>query len=154
LTDPSIEQVLKAHPLTRELRRDHARLLSAHAQNRVFAAGEYLWRQGEEGDALLLIHSGEVDLEISVPNQGPLPVETIVAGEALGCSWMAPSERWQFDARALTPVQAVVLQGRHVREACDQDVALGYELLKRLTPAIAQRLQRARLRLIEQHLPR
>jgi hypothetical protein len=88
-------------------------------------------------------------LEISIPGEGPLPLETIVAGEVLGWSWLVPPYRWHFDARAATPVLALALDGECVRVKCERDEGLGYQVLKRFAPVIAHRLEITRARLIE-----
>lgn len=144
-----IEHLLNEHPFLQGVDSKHIHSLAACAQNRTFQAGEYLWRQGEQADVLYLIRSGEVNLEISIPGEGPLPLETIVAGEVLGWSWLVPPYRWHFDARATTPVRALALEGKCVREKCEQDTELGYQVLKRFTPVIARRLEVTRARLIE-----
>ena len=144
-----IEHLLTEHPFLKDLDPKHIHSLAACAQGRAFEAGEYLWRQGEEAGPLYLIRSGEVNLEISIPGEGPLPLETIAAGEVLGWSWLVPPYRWHFDARATTPVRALALEGECVREKCEQDSELGYRLLKRFTPVIAHRLEVTRARLIE-----
>jgi CRP/FNR family cyclic AMP-dependent transcriptional regulator len=140
---------LSSHAFAKDLSPEHAGLLSSLAQERVWQPGDYLWRQGKVADLLVLVCSGEIALEISVPRQGPLPVETLTAGDTLGCCWLTPSYRWQFDARAVTRVTAIVLEGAQIREACERDQSLGYQILKRLTLLLAERLQRARLRLVQ-----
>ena len=146
---PSPEYTLGSHPFLKDLGAKYIRKLAALAQRRTFRPGEYLWRQGDPADLLFLMQSGEVALEISIPHQGPLPFETIVGGELLGWSWLVPPYRYQFDARAVSKVEAFALDGKSVRKSCDEDQELGYQVLKRLTPLIAHRLEMARLRLLE-----
>ena len=145
----SINRTLEAHPFTRGMDPRHIHALADCARNHAVQAGEYLWRQGDQAEGLFLIQSGDVALEIWIPNEGPLSVETIHAGEIVGGSWLGPPHHWQFDARALTALQAVVINGECIEKACEQDGALGYELLKRFALVIGARLQRTRLRLLE-----
>jgi CRP-like cAMP-binding protein len=147
------EQMLHDHPLTQTLSPAHTGSLAECAGSRIFQPGEYLWRQGEKNEDLLLVLTGEVALEIFIPNQGPLRVDHVRAGEALACSWLTASARCVFDARAVTTTQVVLLDGAKVRRACEQDGTLGYQLLKRVTPLLAQTLQRTRLRLVEHYRP-
>ncbi|HZD75182.1 MAG TPA: cyclic nucleotide-binding domain-containing protein [Actinomycetota bacterium] len=114
-----------------------------------FPAGAYLFREGETADRLLLMRSGRVALELLVPGRGPLIIDTIRDGQALGLSWIGPPRRWQFDARALEPVEAVAFDGAALLAACERDPRLGYQLTLRLAEVMLRRMQSARLRLID-----
>ena len=146
---PKVSCTLRGHPFLKGLDPRHMDALSACSEERAFQPGEYLWRQGEVSEWLYLIDSGEVSLEISIPNEGPFPLEAAVAGEILGWPWMETSDRVRFDARAVTPVTAVALKGQAVREKCEADERLGYEILKRYSRVTSESLERMRLRLIK-----
>lgn len=145
----TLARALTEHPFARDFDSSQIESLAECGRNCTLAAGEYLWRQGQRGDHCYLIRSGEVALEIHIPHQGPLRIETVGPGEVLGWSWLVPPYRWQFDARALSPVLAFVLDGDCLRKKLESDPGLGYQVLKRFTPIIAERLQATRLRLIE-----
>jgi CRP-like cAMP-binding protein len=140
---------LGSHPFLTDLDSKYIAQLAAFAQRRTFQPGDYLWRQGDPADVLFLMQSGEVALEISIPHQGPLPFETLVGSEILGWSWLVPPYRYRFDARAVSIVEVFALDGKSIRNSCNEDQGLGYQLLKRLTPLIAHRLEMALLRLLE-----
>jgi hypothetical protein len=67
----------------------------------------------------------------------------------LGWSWLGPPHRWLFEGRAVTLVRAIALDGACLREKCEANHDLGYELLKRVTHVIADRLAAARLQLLD-----
>jgi len=90
-----------------------------------------------------------VALEIHSPARGPLIVDTMDGGEVLGWSWLIPPYRYFTDARAVTPVSAIALDGACLRGKCEADAELGYQLLKRVTAVMYQRLQSTRVRLLE-----
>jgi CRP/FNR family cyclic AMP-dependent transcriptional regulator len=60
-----------------------------------------------------------------------------------------PPYRWAFDARAVEPTAAVALDGACLRGKCDEDPALGYALLQRFSLVMVERLQAARVRLLD-----
>ena len=60
-----------------------------------------------------------------------------------------PPYRTQFDVRAVGTAHAIAFDGACLRGKCDQDAALGYDLLRRFAPVIVERLQATRLRLID-----
>ena len=46
-------------------------------------------------------------LDLHVPGQGRMKIDTIGMGELLGWSWLFPPYRWAFGAVAASPVEAV-----------------------------------------------
>jgi CRP-like cAMP-binding protein len=126
-------------------------MLAGGAHSREFKIGEYLWKQGDHAEMLYLINSGRIALEILVPHEGPLQIETAGAGEVIGCAWLVEPYRWHFDARALEDVSVLVLEGKRLRQECDDQPVLGYRVLKQLTPFLELRLQKTRLRILEMH---
>ena len=54
-------------------------------------------------------------------------------------------------ARAVTPTSVIVVNGEKLREACETDLKLGYELMKRFAHLMAKRLNAARMVAIRQY---
>lgn len=124
-------------------------LLAGCAGNVHFPAGEQLFRQGDSADVFYVVRQGSIALETFVPTRGSVLIETIEAGEALGWSWLFPPYRWHFDARALTVVRATRFDGACLRQKCDDDPTLGYDLMSRFAQVAIERLQWTRLRLLD-----
>ena len=70
------------------------------------------------------------------------------AGEVCGWSWLFPPYHWHFDARAVEPTEAIFFYGTRLREQCENDHDLGYELMKRMASVIIRRLQTTRRHLL------
>lgn len=149
LSNLSLEDRLRSHSFGSGLPPAAIRMLAGIAKPCDFKAGEYLWKQGDHAKVLYLIDSGQIALEILVPHQGPLQIETVGAGEVLGWSCLLEPYRWHFDARTMEDVSALVLEGQHLRQECDDQPAVGYRVLKQLTPLLEVRLQKMRLRILE-----
>jgi CRP/FNR family cyclic AMP-dependent transcriptional regulator len=145
----TLEMVLAETPFLEGLDDERLALLAGCAGNVHFGAGETIFRQGDPADAFYVLRHGSVALETFVPTRGPVVIETIEAGEVLGWSWLFAPYRWHFDARALTGVRATGFDGACLREKCDQDPALGYELMGRFAQVLIERLQWTRLRLLD-----
>jgi CRP-like cAMP-binding protein len=124
-------------------------LLAGCASNVRFETGDVLFREGGAADRFYVIRSGTVALETFAPARGGMTIETIGAGEVVGWSWLFPPYRWQFDARALSRVRATALDGACLRGKCEDDPALGYDLMKRFAQVMIERLQWTRLRLLD-----
>lgn len=79
-------------------------------------------------------------------------IDTIGAGGLLGWSWMMPPYKWRFTARAVEPTEAIYFAGTILREYCERDPALGFELHKRLSAVMMKRLQAARGKILAMHV--
>ena len=70
-------------------------------------------------------------------------------GEVVGASWLVAPYRTMFDARASTLVRAIGIDAACLRGKCDDDHDLGYEMMKRFIPILANRLQATRLQILD-----
>jgi CRP-like cAMP-binding protein len=144
-----IEAVLSDVPFFAGLSASELELLAGCAKNVHFAQGDVLFREGDPANAFYVVRGGTVALETFAPARGGMTIETIDAGEVIGWSWLFAPYRWHFDARALSPVRATAFDGECLRGKCEQDPALGYDLMKRFAQVLIERLQWTRLRLLD-----
>lgn len=144
-----LERIIGEHPFFAGLEDAHIQLLGGCARNVRFDAGAYLFREGEPADWFYLLREGRVVLEIQAPVKGPVAFETLNEGDVLGASWLVPPYRWSFDARAVSDVRALALDGACLRGKCDQDHHLGYALMTRFVPVMIQRLQATRMQILD-----
>ena len=145
----NLAQYLPEHPFFAGLDDSAMELVVGCARNVHFASGDVLFRTGEAADTFYVIRHGRVALDIHDPRRGTLVIASLDEGEVVGWSWLVPPYQWMFDARAMTSVSAVALDGACLRGKCDSDPALGYALMKRVSQVMYQRLQEARLRLLD-----
>jgi CRP/FNR family transcriptional regulator, cyclic AMP receptor protein len=144
-----LDELLADVPFLAGLGAERLELLAGCAANVHFAEGEVLFREGAPADSFYVVRHGSIALEIFAPPRGRIVVETIGAGEVLGWSWLFPPYRWHFDARALTPIRATAFDGACLRGKCEDDPALGYDLMRRFAQVLMERLQWTRLRLLD-----
>ena len=144
-----VETLISRHPFLQGMSPHQLRLLSDCAMRAHFAAGELVFRAGEPANRFYLLQQGRVALEACTKTQGNVLVEIIGAGDVLGWSWLFPPYFWRFSARALEPTEAIFIYGTPLREECEFDHELGYELLKRMAEVMVKRLQAARKQWLE-----
>jgi CRP/FNR family cyclic AMP-dependent transcriptional regulator len=145
----TLDSVLLESPVFADLEPAYAELVAGCAQTARYQAGGFLFREGEQADTFYLVRHGRVSLETFVPGRGAVGIETIEPGGLVGWSWLFPPYRWHFDARALDDVAAVAFDGACLRGKCDDDHALGYELLNRFARVFVERLEAMRLQLLD-----
>jgi CRP/FNR family cyclic AMP-dependent transcriptional regulator len=148
-----LDSLLKEHPFFREFEPDALALLAGCARNERFEAGAVIFRQGEAADRFFILRHGDVAVEVGIPGKGRIPLQTLHEGEILGWSWLVPPYRWGFDARALSLVRAVSLDAACLRRKMEENHELGYRLLQRFVPVMAERLTAARLQMQDLYAP-
>ena len=141
-------EALAAHPFLRGMSHDQLSVLAESARDVSFPARFRLFEDGGNATRFWLIQRGHVSLDLHVPGEGPVVIETVGMGELLGWSWLFPPYKWAFGAVAATEVEAFEFDALTVRERCAADPGLGYELSQRISRVLAQRLQAVRIRLI------
>jgi len=144
----TLERILSEHPFFAGMAEEHMDLLVGCASNVRFEAGQFILREGQQANNFYLIRQGQVSLEIYAPDRGSITIQTLGAGEILGWSWLVPPYYWRMDARALELTRAIALDGKCLREKCEKDHHLGYELLKRFSQVMVEHLTSTRLQLL------
>jgi CRP/FNR family transcriptional regulator, cyclic AMP receptor protein len=145
----SLEQELAGVPLFAGVGHDELTLLVGCGRNVHFRDGEVIIRSGEQADVFYVVRHGMVAVEAFAPPRGSVSIETIGPGDVLGWSWLFPPYRSRFDARAIGGVRATAFDGACLREKCDADPALGYDLMGRFAQIVIERLQATRIRLLD-----
>jgi CRP/FNR family transcriptional regulator, cyclic AMP receptor protein len=146
-TEPIATRVA-LHPFLAGMDRAQLRLLTGCAMATHFKQGDAILYEGEFANRFYLIESGQVVLESTAAVGDPLILETIGPGDLLGWSWMFPPYLWQFSAHAVEPTTAIFFYGTILREYCENDHSLGYELLKRMSAVMVKRLQATRQQMV------
>jgi CRP/FNR family transcriptional regulator, cyclic AMP receptor protein len=140
--------VLTAHPFLRGMPPGQLETLGTTASEVTFDPGQRIFEAGGYAGQFWLIQSGHIALDVRVPGEGIVIVETVGIGDLLGWSWLFPPFSWKFGAVALSPVRAFEFDAAFVRACCAADPALGGEVTRRIACVMARRLTAARTRLL------
>lgn len=140
---------LRRHPFFNGMSDAHLAVLAEYALPVSFQAGEKIFAEGDAANRFYLIESGEVILSAEATPHEHQEVQILQAGDVLGWSWLFPPYYWHFSADAKTPVAAVFFYGTRLRERCEQDTSLGYEMMKRVSEIVIKRLQKNREELLD-----
>jgi len=148
-----LERIVLDQPFFAGLGPEFGTAISGCARNLRFTAGEYLFREGEPANEFYLLRQGSVALELHSPGQQPLVVATLREGEILDGSWLVPPYLRTFDARASELVRVLGVDARCLRDKCEADHDLGYELMKRFAGAMGERLRAISLQVADVYGP-
>jgi CRP-like cAMP-binding protein len=134
---------LVRHPLLGKLSSRNQRILAEFGEP--FAVdGVVLAREGDPATQFYLIESGYLELCTYDRRGRRVLVQTVGPDEIVGWSWMVPPYLWQFEVRATEPVSGIAYDARWLRERCEKDHDLGYELLRYTYAVLADRLAATR----------
>lgn len=151
MTDPILNAV-QNHPFTQGLTPEHCATLASLARRVNFAAEDLIFREGDEKHEFFLLLSGRVSLEIIAQGK-PLRVHTLEGGDELGWSAVIVGRGKHFQARALEPVEALAFDGYALLERCRSDTGFGYKIMHRLLGVVSERLQAARMQVLDMYSP-
>jgi CRP/FNR family transcriptional regulator, cyclic AMP receptor protein len=145
----TLEEMIVKHPFLKGLNPDYFHLLQECATSERFEAGQLVFQEGQEADRFYLIQTGQVRLGAFVPGRGTVTVQTVSAGAALGWSWLFPPYQWHVSAHANEITELMAFDAQFLRDTSEANHDFGYELIKRMSSVLLQRLQETRLLLID-----
>jgi CRP/FNR family transcriptional regulator, cyclic AMP receptor protein len=148
-TITEIKDYLPEHPFFKGLDPDLIEFLAGCARNVHFKEGEILFREGDKADTFYVIRRGRVAIQVHNPAGGGMIFDTADAGDVVGWTWLVPPYKWVFDASASEETSAVAFDGECLRGKCEADPAVGYALMNRVMLVMYDRLQAARMRLLD-----
>lgn len=140
-----MRDLLATHPFLADLPGRDLDRLSYWARKAVLHAGRRVFDEGGRADRFWLIREGEVSLDVRSPTGEVIHLDSLKAGDALGWSWLSPPYRWTFGAVATQPTLVIEFDACGVRELCDGNPKLGYELYRRLMLMVVDRLRTSRM---------
>jgi CRP-like cAMP-binding protein len=147
--EPSLYNLIAQQPFFKGFDGHHLQLLAESALVVNFAAGECIMDEGSPATRFFLILEGKVALGAELEDRGIVSIQTLGPGDDLGWSWLFPPYSIHLNAWALEPTRTLLFYGVRLREQCEQNHELGYQLMKRITEVIIQRLRFTQQRLVE-----
>ena len=127
--------------------------LAAKAQKRRLDSGRVLFHQGDRAEHFYLILAGHLSLGIPALEGPTLELQDLGPGEIAGWSWLMPPNLWNFQARARTALEFVEFDGVAILAHCEDDPRFGYEIVKRFSALMSERLQFARQKMMQEWKP-
>ena len=143
------EDIIREHRFFAGMDPEHLKFIAGCASNVTFNAGEYIFRGGEAANHFYIIRHGVVSVEMHDQRRGRIAIQTLQEQDVLGWSWLFPPYRWNFDAQAMLLVRATAFDGKCLRDKCDADHDLGYDLMLRFAGIMMDRLQTTRMQVMD-----
>jgi CRP-like cAMP-binding protein len=153
MVEEAIKKHLAEHPVFKGLDEKHISAITQHAKKIHVNEGVLIFNQDTPADAFYIVLEGEVSVEIPAIYGSPINMQTLAPGDVLGWSWLFPPYKWHFDARATEDTTLVEVDGKSIREECEVDTRMGYELVLHFAAFMQQRMEAARRRVMDLYGP-
>ena len=140
-------EMLRRWPYFAGISEESLKAVAMIADEKAVAAGAHMFSEGDPADALNIIVKGEVNIEYVLGTGDRRTVDTLVEGDILG--WSALVEPYKYTAvgTATKPTQMITISAQKLRDLCEKDPQLGYQLTTQIAKLLAHRLEGARVQL-------
>ncbi|MFH1681674.1 MAG: cyclic nucleotide-binding domain-containing protein [Candidatus Eisenbacteria bacterium] len=106
-------------------------------------AGQTLFKEGDPAKALYIVTNGQVDVSLQLGSGREIVVDQIVPGDLLGWSVFVEPHKMRATAIARKESKAVAINAAKLRDLCEKDTRLGFNLVKQVAGSLAHRLSGA-----------
>ncbi len=148
-----VRDQISSNPFFAGLASELIDILAANAASRHVERDRTLFHLGQKADHFYVIVRGRILNEVAALEGPPLQLQSLEAGAVLGWSWLIPPYKWTFQARADDDSEVLEFDGHAIRAHCDANPEFGYELLKRFSGLMSERLHFARQRMMDEWRP-
>ena len=147
----SEKEFLRSVELFHELRDDQLTSVSSICERRAFKSGELVVREGEMGNEMYLVFSGQAgvskSIDVKLPGNDHLKFEKKLAvlgpGSSFGEIALLEDDTRTATVRAETELELFVLKNERMGELMDGDPMLGFSILKAMSKVLCTRLRKA-----------
>lgn len=140
-------ELLRRYPYFAKVSEETLKQIAMLAEERSYPAGMQLFSQGDPADYLNIIMEGEVQIQYELGSGEKRTVDTLVAGDILVWSALIEPYRTTAIGRTSKPTKVIAIKAKPLRELCDRDPMVGYQLTKEIAKLLAHRLESARVQL-------
>jgi CRP-like cAMP-binding protein len=144
MTD-TVLAAIEQHPFSQGLTPEHCATLAA-------LGSRVAYGKDDERHEFFFLLKGRVALEMAAQDR-MLRVHTLEAGDELGWSSVLSGRGKFYQARALEPVEVIRFDGHELLEKCRSDHHFGYKIMHRLVGVVSERLQAARMQVLDMYSP-
>lgn len=145
--------VLQKHPFAADFSAEHLDRLAEMARQEQFETGQVIFQEGDDYSVFYLLGKGLVALELQMPGDLLLRIQTLHGGDELDWSAVLPHAGKHFQARALSDVTALAFDGEQLRASFAADPEFGLAFMMKLMGVVSERLRATRVQLLDMYSP-
>ncbi|MCD6306456.1 MAG: cyclic nucleotide-binding domain-containing protein [Deltaproteobacteria bacterium] len=116
--------------------------MSPLLQRRLFAAGNAIFRQGDQADFFYMLKAGKLLLEADISENMSVSLGAIKAGFCFGWSALLPGSLYTSTAICAEPCETISIPGKEFLKLMEKDHSLGYRVMQIIVTILKSRLER------------
>ena len=132
---------LSAYPLFSRLSDEQLQKFMTICREETFLPGAVMHEQGAPAKEVYFVLSGEVAEELHIKDKALSPIKPLGAGDVTGCSALFPPNVHTCTARAITEVNALVMDADKMRKLFDDDCDIARSVYRHLIGSLHHRLR-------------
>ena len=140
-------EVLRRYPFFTTASDETLKELAMSSHTVIFETGQFLFHDGDAADHMLVLTRGEVDIQYLLQDGEQRTVDTRVAGDLVVWSAVVAPFKITANGVARRHTEVVAVDALKLRELCDRDHELGYNMMREIAQVMSHRLQGARVQL-------
>lgn len=110
--------------------------------------------EGERAESFYIVDRGVLAVSMPLDTGTEAVNQRIGPQDISGWSWIIPPYTWDFNLTALEDTRLLTFQATALRQLCEDQPHLGYDLMKKITAVSAARLRDTRRQLYGRRTPR
>jgi CRP/FNR family transcriptional regulator, cyclic AMP receptor protein len=111
------------------------------ADEKAIPANTRIFNEGDPAGHMLIIVKGEINIEFLLGNGEIRIVDTMVEGDLLGWSALIEPYKMTANGTATKNTELIRIDAVKLRQLCEKDATLGYNLIKQIAKLLAHRLE-------------
>lgn len=135
-TQAEFAVMLKVNPLFAEIGAEELQRIAALSETRQMAAGEVLFKKGDDGDALFGVRRGQIRIETAASDGSRLTLNYLGPGDLFGEVAVLDGHRRNADATAGEPSEVFVLRREDLLGHLEREPKLAVKLIGLLSQRI------------------
>lgn len=146
-----LQEHLQQLRFTSGLSAEELRQLAAISRFQDYARNATIFTEGTAHRDLYIILSGRVEICMTIPARGCLPVLTLEEGDLVGWSSFLKQGEMTATVAAVEETCLIAIDADALAALCDEDHDIGYQMMRRVALALSQRLVASRLQVLDMY---
>jgi len=118
--------------------------IAMKAQLKEISEGTVLFTEGQDSPVIYFVLSGQISLEVHIPEGNPIQVFTAEVGELLGWSPGLGRQRMTATGRAKTSCRLAVIEVSDIVSLCENDLHFAVAFYRQIGMVLSDRLYATR----------
>ncbi|MBP9708915.1 MAG: cyclic nucleotide-binding domain-containing protein [Oligoflexales bacterium] len=126
-------------------------IIRENAVTQTFSKGSFLAKEAQDADSFFCLLSGTLAINTFVANRGMVTLQSLLAGEIVGWSWLFPHKKWVFSVQALSDCEVLCIKADAIKKHMEMNSKFSADLLMAFSKILVERLKITRLQLLDMY---